>query len=72
LPSIRTACELGDYLAELLFELVDVDFDQHGLRILQCLRSGVADTVERRKPSFLRDEVLRIPFDGEPSEPRTA
>jgi hypothetical protein len=55
------ARELRNHRAELLFELMDVDFDQHGLGILQRLRSGVADLVEPGKAGFFRDEVPRVP-----------
>ena len=59
------ARELGNQRAELRFELMDVDFDQHRLGVLQRLCGGVADFGELRKTGFLRDEVLRLAFDAE-------
>ena len=59
------ARELGNHLAELLFELLDVDFDQHGLGVVERLSSRVADPVELRETGLRRDEVFRFTFDGE-------
>jgi hypothetical protein len=65
----RAARELGNHRAELLFELMDIHFDQHGPGILQRLGSGVADLVELRKAGFLRDEVPGIAFNREAARP---